>query len=146
MLQQAAAEYQAFWTVPLADPLLLAPRGQTDLANPILAALAWQPELIVVISDGWENDPPGAVAELLRVYYQKIDPQHRVSIVHCNPVFNTNDYELKQISPLVPTIGIREAEDLPTVLAFMRFADGRGSLNELETYLLQRTQDILAKI
>ncbi len=146
LLQQVATEYQAFWTVPIADPLLVTPRGQTDLATPILAALAWQPELIVVISDGWENDPPGAVAELLRVYYAKIDPQRQVSIVHCNPVFNANDYELKQISPLVPTIGIREAADLPTVLAFMRFADGRGSLAELEAYLLQRTQDILAPV
>jgi hypothetical protein len=145
LLQQVSQEYQAFWTVPIADSLLVTPRGQTDLATPILDALAWQPELIVVISDGWENDPPGAVAELLRVYYEKIDPQRHVSIVHCNPVFNANDYELKQISSLVPTIGIREAEDLPTVLAFMRFADGRGSLGELETYLLQRAQDILAK-
>jgi hypothetical protein len=146
LLQKVALEYQAFWTVPLADSLLVTPRGQTDLATPILDALAWQPELIVVISDGWENDPPGAVAELLRVYYEKIDLQRQVSIVHCNPVFNANDYELKQISPLVPTIGIREAEDLPTVLAFMRFADGRGSLAELETYLLQRAQDILATV
>jgi hypothetical protein len=145
LLQQVAQEYQAFWTVPLADSLLVTPRGQTDLATPILDALAWQPELIVVISDGWENDPPGAVAELLRVHYEKIDPQRQVLIVHCNPVFNANDYELKQISSLVPTIGIREAEDLPTVLAFMRFADGRGSLGELETYLLQRVQDILTK-
>jgi hypothetical protein len=144
LLQQAATEYQAFWTVPLIDPLLVAPRGQTDLATPILDALAWQPELIVVISDGWENDPPGAAAELLRVYYEKIDLQRRVSIVHFNPVFNANDYELKQISPLVPTIGIREAEDLPTVLAFVRFADGRGSLAELEAYLLQRSRDILS--
>jgi hypothetical protein len=146
LLQQVSQEYQAFWTVPLADSLLVIPRGQTDLATPILDALAWQPELIVVISDGWENDPPGAVAELLRVYYEKIDSQRQVSIVHCNPVFNANDYELKQISPLVPTIGIREAEDLPTVLAFMRFADGRGSLAELEAYLLQRTQNILATV
>jgi hypothetical protein len=144
LLQQVSQEYQAFWTVPIDDPLMVTPRGQTNLAIPILDALAWQPELIVVISDGWENDPPGAVAELLRVYYAKLDPQRQVEIVHCNPVFNTNDYELKQISPLVPTIGIREAEDLPTVLAFMHFADGRGSLAELETYLLQRAQDILA--
>lgn len=146
LLRKVSGEYQAFWTVPLADPILVTPRGQTDLATPILDALAWQPELIVVISDGWENDPPGAVAELLRVYYEKIDRQRQVSIVHFNPVFNANDYELKQISPLVPTIGIREAEDLPTVLAFVRFADGRGSLVELEAYLLQRVQDILDTI
>jgi hypothetical protein len=144
MLRQAAQEYRAFWTVPVADPLLVTPWGQTNLARPLLDALDWQPEMIIVISDGWENDPPGAVEELLRVYYGKLDPQRRVSIVHCNPVFNANDYELKQLSPLVPTIGIREAEDLPTVLAFMRFAEGRGKLAELENYLLNRATDLLA--
>ncbi len=144
LLRTAAQEYRTFWTVPIDDALLVTPWGQTNLANPILAALGWQPETIVIISDGWENDPPGAVAELLRVYYGKLDPQRQISIVHCNPVFNANDYQLKQISPLIPTIGIREAEDLPMVLAFMRFADGRGNLAELETYLRDRSQDVLS--
>jgi hypothetical protein len=142
LLSIAADEYRAFWTVPIADPLLVTPRGQTNLAHPLLDALDWQPDTIVIISDGWENDPPGAVAELLRVYYGKLDKQRQISIVHCNPVFNANDYELKQLSHLIPTIGIREAEDLPTVLAFMRFADGRGSLSELEAYLLDRFSTI----
>jgi hypothetical protein len=74
-----------------------------------------------------------------------LDKQRRIEILHCNPVFNTNDYELKQLSPLIPTIGIREAEDLPTVLAFMRFADGRGNLGDLETYLMDRSNDILSR-
>lgn len=139
LLKAAAQDYQAFWTVPTKDSLLISPRGQSDLATPILDALASQPEMIVVISDGWENDPPGATAKLLLTYYQKIDPQHRVSLVHCNPVFNANDYTLKEISPLVPSIGIREAEDLPTILQFACFADGRNSLAQLEAYLAART-------
>jgi hypothetical protein len=143
LLRQAAKEYQAFWTVPTDDPLLINPRGQTNLVTPLLDALDWQPETIAIVSDGWENDPPGAVAELLRVYYGKLDPQRQISIVHCNPVFNANDYELKQLSPLIPTIGIREAEDLPTILAFTRFVDGRGSLGELEAYLTDRATNIL---
>ena len=143
LLRQAATAYQAFWTVPTDEPLLVTPRGQTNLVTPLLDALDWQPQTIVIISDGWENDPPGAVAELLRVYYGKLDPQRQISIVHCNPVFNANDYELKQLSPLIPTIGIREAEDLPTILAFTRFVDGRGSLGELEAYLTDRATDIL---
>jgi hypothetical protein len=138
LLSTAASEYRAFWTIPTADPLLVTPRGQTNLVAPLLDALDWQPDTIVTVSDGWENDPPGAVAELLRIYYGKLDPLRRVAIVHCNPVFNANDYELKQLSPLIPTIGIREAEDLPTILAFTRFADGRGSLTELEAYLTDR--------
>jgi hypothetical protein len=37
-----------------------------------------------------------------------------------------------------PTVGLRDAEDLPTVLAFARFADGGLSLGELEDYLGRR--------
>jgi hypothetical protein len=81
----------------------------------------------------------------LRVYYGKLDKQRRTEIVHCNPVFNSNDYELKQLSSLIPIIGIREAEDLPTVLSFMQFADGRSNLGELETYLMARSNDLLSR-
>lgn len=145
LLRQVAQEYAAFWTVPITDPLLVTPWGQTSLARPLLDALDWQPEMIIIISDGWENDPPGAVAELLRIYYEKLDPKRQIAIVHCNPVFNANDYELKQLSPLVPTIGIRDAEDLPTLLAFMQFADGRSSLAALEGYLLSRAANLLSE-
>jgi hypothetical protein len=145
LLRAAATEYRAFWTVPINDALMVTTRGQTNLAIPLLDALKWKVDTILIISDGWENDPPGAVAELLRVYYEKLDKQRRIEILHCNPVFNANDYELKQLSPLIPTIGIREAEDLPTVLAFMRFADGKSNLGELETYLTDRSNDILSR-
>lgn len=142
LLRAAAQDYRAYWTVPIADSLLLTARGQTDLATPILAALAERPETILVISDGWENDPPGATAELLLAYYQKIDPQRQVAIIHYNPVFNPNDYSLKEICPLVPTIGIRAAEDLPTVLQYVRFAGGRLSLAQLEAYLAEKVHHI----
>lgn len=145
LLAAAAQTYQAFWTVPVTDPLLVTPRGQTDLATPLLAALAEQPELIIIISDGWENDPPAATAELLRVYYRKLDPARNISIIHCNPVFNADDFTLKRLSPLVPTVGIREAEDLPLVLQFARFAEGTVALPELETYLAHRVQQLLGK-
>jgi hypothetical protein len=144
LLRAAATEYRAFWTVPIDNALMVTARGQTNLAIPLLDALQWKVDTILIVSDGWENDPPEAVAELLRVYYGRLDKQRRIEILHCNPVFNPNDYELKQLSPLIPTIGIREAEDLPTVLAFMRFADGRSHLGDLEKYLLDRSNDILS--
>lgn len=143
LLSACAKEYQAFWTLPVSNPLLVTPRGQTDLATPLLSALAWQPELVVIISDGWENDPPSATAEILRVYRSKLDPQGKVSILHCNPVFNADDFTLKRISPLITSVGIREAEDLPILVQFSRFAEGTGSLLELENYLAVRAKQLL---
>jgi hypothetical protein len=45
----------------------------------------------------------------------------------------------------VPTVGLRDAEDLPTVLAFARFADGGLSMAELEDYLQVRAQAFIAR-
>lgn len=143
LLKAAAYEYRAFWTAPVETPLLISSRGQTDLATPLLDALEWRSQLVVIISDGWENDPPCGVAEVLRVYRSKLDPKLTTSIVHCNPVFNADDFSLKTLSSIIPTVGLRDAEDLPTMLSFARFAQGIVPLSNLEAYLADRVQLIL---
>jgi len=143
LLSLAAQEYQAHWTCPVDDPLLVEARGQTNLATPLLAALAAKPELVVIVSDGCENDPPQGVAEVLRVFREKFDPARSVRIIHCNPVFHADDLSLRALSPLAPVIGLRDAEDLTTMLAFARFADGAASLQELEAYLESRVSQML---
>ncbi|MDZ7956194.1 hypothetical protein [Nostoc sp. DedQUE09] len=143
LLQAAAREYQAFWTVPVEDSLQVTARGQTDLATPLLAALESRADLVVIISDGCENDPPNGAAEVLRVYRNKLDPCRRTSIIHCNPVFNSDDFSLRTLSQFVPTVGLRDAEDLPTMLNFARFAEGSAPLSELETYLAERVQQLI---
>ncbi|MDZ8096912.1 MAG: hypothetical protein RMZ42_33970 [Nostoc sp. DedQUE05] len=143
LLQAAAREYQTFWTVPVEYSLQVTARGQTDLATPLLAALESRADLVVIISDGCENDPPNGAAEVLRVYRNKLDPCRRTSIIHCNPVFNSDDFSLRTLSPFVPTVGLRDAEDLPTMLNFARFAEGSAPLSELETYLAERVQQLI---
>ncbi|MBD2359595.1 hypothetical protein H6G36_00015 [Anabaena minutissima FACHB-250] len=143
LLKAASREYQTFWTVPTTDPLQARPFGQTDLATPLLAALASGADLVVIVSDGCENDPPNGAAEVLRIYRTKLDPQQQTSIIHCNPVFNTEDFSLHNLSLSIPTVGLRDAEDLPTMLGFARFADGSAPLSELEAYLAARVQQML---
>ncbi|MBF2062949.1 MAG: hypothetical protein IGS39_00715 [Calothrix sp. C42_A2020_038] len=143
LLKAASQSYRAFWTVTPKDPLLVYPYGQTDLATPLLAALGSGAETIVIVSDGCENDPPHGAAEVLRVYRTKLDRLRKTSIIHCNPVFSTENYSLRILSPHIPTVGLREAEDMPTMLGFARFAEGSSTLSELETYLAQRTQQLL---
>ncbi|MDJ0675907.1 MAG: hypothetical protein QNJ36_11085 [Calothrix sp. MO_167.B42] len=143
LLQAASREYQGFWTAPTHNPILVHPYGQTDLATPLLDALEWDADLVVIVSDGYENDPPNGAAEVLRIYRRQIDPWRRTEIVHCNPVFNSDDFTLHPLSPCVPTVGLRDGEDLPTMLGFARFADGSASLEELEAYLAQRVQELI---
>jgi hypothetical protein len=143
LLERASSEYRAFWTTPIEEPLTLEAKGQTDLATPLLAALEWNPDLIVIISDGCENSPPQGAAEILRIYRSKLDPESRLGIVHLNPVYNAEDYTLRSLSSYIPTVGLRDAEDLPTMLNFSRFASGNASIEELEAYLAQKVREFL---
>lgn len=145
LLSASAREYRAFWTSPVEDPLLMGARGQTDLSTPLLDALEWKPDLVVVVSDGYDNDPPNAVAEVTRVFRTKLDPARRTSIIHANPVFASELYAPRGIGALVPTVGVRDAEDLPTVLGFARFAEGAAPLSELEDYLAARVPRLLER-
>ena len=65
LLGAAAEEYRGFWTprepamTGNGAELLVEAAGQTALAEPLINALEWQPDLVVIVSDGFENDPLG---------------------------------------------------------------------------------------
>ncbi|ATB43562.1 hypothetical protein CYFUS_009042 [Cystobacter fuscus] len=145
LLSSMAREYRAFWTSPPEAPLLVEARGQTNLASPLLDALDWGAELVVIVSDGYDNDPPHAVAELTRVFRTKLDPSRRTTLLHVNPVFASDLYAPRALGAHVPTVGVRDAEDLPTVLGFARFAEGAAPLSELEDYLAARVRRLLER-
>ncbi len=142
-LRAAAADYRAFWTHPfdVAEPeVMVTPRGSTDLATPILAALAWQPDVLVIVSDGFDNDPPHLAGQILE---QGMRLAPACFMLHVNPVYDTESFTPRALSPRVATMGIRDAEDIPTLLAFARFARGAGSVTELEAHLATRVDAFL---
>ncbi|WP_253817206.1 hypothetical protein [Myxococcus xanthus] len=49
LLSAAAREYRTWWTCPVEEPLLVSARGQTDIATPLLEALAWGADLVVIV-------------------------------------------------------------------------------------------------
>lgn len=136
-LRLASEEYRAFWTVPIEDELFVTARGSTNLADPILDAIDWGAELIVVISDGYENDPPMGVAQLAPLLSKQFGKH---LIVHLNPVFDHEYFSSRSLAKEISTMGIRDAEDLPTLLGFARFAAGQASLQELENYTETRVK------
>jgi len=149
LVQAAARETVVRWTPPLPDGDhaldTLEAEGSTDLATPLLDALT-DPnpvDTVLVVSDGYENDPPGGAREVLRVFRTHIAPTRTVSVVHLNPVFDRESLGPRPLGGTIPTIGLREAEDLPTALGFARFAEGYGTLTELEHYLAARVEDFL---
>lgn len=145
LLRHLAEEYLELWTPGLDRDILAAPLGQTDIATPLISALEWGAELVLIISDGYENDPSGAASEVVRVYRNKIDQSRKTSIIHMNPVFDATHYQPKTIGSSVPTVGLRDAEDILIMLGFARFADGTAPPDELERYLAFRVEEFLTE-
>ncbi|QFZ21501.1 hypothetical protein [Saccharothrix syringae] len=143
LLEALAAEYTGLWTSGNDDPLMARPRGVTPLGERVLDAVEFGPERLVVVSDGWDNAPPGLAAEVLRVWRERLDPERRVSAVHLNPVYDADAFTARRLTPQVPTVGVRDAEDVPALIGFARLAEGTTGLAELRAHLGRRVERFL---
>ncbi|WP_436775081.1 hypothetical protein [Yinghuangia sp. YIM S09857] len=144
LLKALAGTYTALWTSGARDPLMVRPSGPTPLGERLIDGLELRPERLIVISDGWDNAPPGLASEVLRVWRTRLDPAGATSVVHLNPVYDADDFGVKGLAATVPTVGVRDAEDVPTLVELARFAEGRAGLRELDHYLTARRQRFLA--
>jgi len=139
--------YKDFWTIDTFDPHLVTAKGQSDLITPLMAALKWGAQQIIIVSDGYENAPPFGVRQLMRVYNKNIaaknDAKNKVSFVHLNPVFDATTFDLRPISPDIVTMGLRNVQDIFTPLNFARFAAGHSDIKALESYLDQAVGDMM---
>lgn len=144
LLEALAGHYTGLWTSGRGDALLAHPLGPTPLGERILDALETAPERLVIVSDGWDNAPPGLADEVLRLWRTRLDPARRTSVVHLNPVYDAVGFDVRRLSPGVPTAGIRDAEDLPALVEIAQFAEGRTGLAELAAYLDARAARLTA--
>ncbi|MER5205352.1 hypothetical protein [Streptomyces sp. NPDC002825] len=135
--------YTPLWTSGRDDPLLVHPYGPTPLGLRILDALETGPERLVIVSDGWDNAPPGLAGEVLRVWRTRLDAERRTSVVHLNPVYDAEGFDVRRLAPSVPVAGIRDAEDLAALVEIAQFAEGRTGFAELRAYLDRRVEGFL---
>ncbi|MBW8486121.1 hypothetical protein [Actinomadura parmotrematis] len=140
----APGAYTPLWTSGRTDALLLYPYGPTPLGERVLDALETGPEQLVIVSDGFDNAPPGLAGEVLRVWRTRLDPGRAVAVTHLNPVYDAADFDVRRLSPAVPTAGIRDAEDLATLTGLARFAEGRLGLADLRAHLDEQVARFLA--
>ncbi|WP_433253553.1 hypothetical protein ACQPYK_10370 [Streptosporangium sp. CA-135522] len=143
LLEALASEYTPLWLSGRSDALLVHPYGATPLGERVLDGLERGPERLVIVSDGWDNAPPGLAGEVLRIWRTRLDPDHACGIVHLNPVYDAADFDVRRLSPTVPTAGIRDAEDLVALVELAQFAQGRTGLSELRGHLARRVEEFL---
>ncbi|MEE1738406.1 hypothetical protein [Streptomyces sp. BE147] len=144
----APGAYRPLWTSGGTDPLLVRPWGPTPLGLRVLDALepgsGGVPDRLVIVSDGWDNAPPGLAGEVLRVWRTRLDPGRRTAVLHMNPVYDADGFDVRRLAPSVPTAGIRDAEDLPALVEIAQFAEGRTGPAELYRYLDRRVARFVA--
>lgn len=120
------------------------PLGNSPLAERILTALGTGAEHVIVVSDG-HDDAPQVLRALLNAWRQRVDPHRHTSVVHLNPVFDTDALTMAPIAEAVPTVGIRSAHNLPSLVGLARFGEGRSGLQDLRAHLRAAVQRYLGQ-
>lgn len=144
LLMRAADECSVFWAPSLSRPHIeVTAKGQTDLTTPLLAAMRSEPDMVIILSDGYENAPAGLVGQVVAVSRQRIPAFQHTSFIHLNPVFDPDNLAPRTLGAALPTVGVRNAEDVLSGLGFARFADGSTSLGELEEHMAVRAKTML---
>ena len=93
------------------------PRGATDLAMGLLDALSTGPDLVAVVSDGYENLFPGDLARVVATL-----PRAGVTtpVVFCHAMFTDgDDLTLRRPAPALPQRGFWHQDDFAELLPWM---------------------------
>ncbi|WP_165964666.1 VWA domain-containing protein, partial [Actinomadura sp. KC216] len=94
-----------------------APRGATDLATGVLDALGTDPDLVAVVSDGYENTFPG---DLARVAVSLPRAGVTTPVVFCHAQFTAgDDLRLRRPAPALPQRGFWHQDDFAELLPWM---------------------------
>jgi hypothetical protein len=113
------------------------PGGATDLATGVLDAVAHRPDLVAVVSDGYENVYPGDLARVVATL-----PRVGITapVVLCQSTFgHSDDLALRRPAPGLPRRTFWHQEDFaPLMLWLLAHTRTAGAEQALRDALLQR--------
>lgn len=144
ILEHKSKNFKEYFTNEDRKTKVLAPvGGATNLAKPTLQALKDKPDLLVIVSDGYENQPAMLTSQIVRAYKNKIDKENKTTICHINPVFAAEKGSTKELGEDIPSFGLLHVEQLATSFLLI---EARKNLSEaiknFEKYLLERKRTI----
>lgn len=145
ILKRAAKAYKVFWSSPIKQDLHLQPKGQSNIAEPFIDALKTKPDMLLIVSDGFENDPEGLTSQIYQAWLKVKTEKKNTSVVHLNPVYDANNFDVKGFGGGITSVGIRSAEDIAVTLEYCRFAGGRATIDFLENYVYQKYMEKINK-
>ena len=120
---------------------LVRPSGDTSLADGLVDALCTNPDVVFVLSDGYENAPAGRFAEVVD---QVRELGVKTPIYHLNPVMAAEAQGVRQLAEgKVPTLPARDASTLgPGMLRGLIEADPVKGVNALIRMVLSERKSI----
>jgi len=132
-------------SVPNEKTFLAKPDGESRIADGIMKALEdidiEKDNLIVIISDGYENSPfVGLSNQILTIFKSKIDKKEKTMIIHINPVFAPESENIKKLSEVIQTYGIRDTKQLFLILLLAIIK------NKKDKKIRQIIQDLKVKV
>jgi hypothetical protein len=109
------AEVSFHYTGPEPDGWIKA-EGATNLRRPFVDALLTRPQLVVILSDGYENVRAGSINSIMST---KAVQESGISIMHLNPVAAVESgQKARSLSDKIMTFGLSAPEQLPMVTLF----------------------------
>ncbi|HUS16016.1 MAG TPA: VWA domain-containing protein [Chloroflexia bacterium] len=116
------------------------PAGATDLAGPLLDALAGGPDLVAIVSDGYENQLGG---DLARVAASLPAAGVATPVVFCHSKFSySDDLTYRQPAPALPQMAFwHQADFEELLLQLFALAEGAGT-STLRTFLSHKLSQI----
>jgi hypothetical protein len=119
LLQARCTQVTVHGTVPGVSPVeapsFPRPRGVGDLAKAVLAAARTSPQVIFVITDGYENRREGDVAEVVRGVRQL---DLGIAVYQVVPLFSTSeDLSHRRLSDSVPLLALEHEDEVVELAA-----------------------------
>jgi hypothetical protein len=106
------AEVSFHYTGPEPDGWIKA-EGATNLRRPFVDALLTRPDLVIILSDGYENVRAGSINSIMAT---KAVQDAKIPVIHLNPVAAVeSDQKARTLSERVMTFGLSAPEQLPMV-------------------------------
>ncbi|MCJ8283067.1 MAG: VWA domain-containing protein [Rivularia sp. ALOHA_DT_140] len=128
--------YQVGGTVDV----LPTPQGYSDIATSVLDAVKGNPDLIVIVSDGYENLYPG---DLSRVVASLPQIGIETPVVFCHSKFTSqDDLELRRPAKNLPQLEFWHQEDFGHLMLSMMSMVGEKTEADLREFLLARLNQL----
>lgn len=102
---------QAFYVGEPLNGSWLKAAGGTELRKPLASAIASRPDLVIILSDGYENTSAGSIAQILNTTAVR---NSSIAFIHLNPVAAAESSGVRKLAD-IPTFGLSAPEQFPLI-------------------------------